>query len=186
VLIVTPLADAKGDSADHRVSVHLLRGQHTVFSLAQAAELVAQVDDEPERTADELVEIDTSPVTEEPDEPEGADAWVVYPRSMKTLYGVQLAGVRMWKRPPDNHCERCARYTVTKARIIELTTALTTKEGSPEWEAAAGIVTRAGGKAKGWEELRAPDLEKHCLWKDSQRGYCMERGVNLTPEELML
>jgi hypothetical protein len=190
-LIVTSLADAKGNPNDARVSVHLLSGQHKVFSQEQAAELVAQVDDEPESTDDAPVQFDTSAVTEELDEPEGADKWVLYPRSHKTFYRVILAGVRMWKRPPDNHCDRCAKYTVTNARIIELTTALAARQGSPEWAAAEGIVQRAGGKTKGWEEVRAltkilPDLEKHRVWKDSQRGYCIERGINLTPVELEL
>lgn len=61
----------------------------------------------------------------------GYGARLLKPRSQRFLYGGVLAGLRMWHRPPHNHCDRCALYEKTSARILELTTSLLSNPKDP-------------------------------------------------------
>jgi len=54
---------------------------------------------------------------------------ILLPRSQNTLYNSILAGVVMWKRPPHNHCDRCASEQKARLRIMELTAALYGDQG---------------------------------------------------------
>ena len=101
---------------------------------------------------------------------------LLHPRSYRFFYGKLLRSMRLWKRPPHNHCERCAEYEQKANRVNELTVALVSTSGSVEFEQHAKVVARAGGSVKAWEELRSlqrkmPDLKKHVEWNQTARAY---------------
>ena len=113
-----------------------------------------------------------------------ADAVTLCPRTSRFLYQKILTEVRLWHGPPHNHCERCASYDKTAARIAELTAALTSVRSHPGYESNSKIVEDAGGEAKAWEELRAlgivlPDLKKHVDWFNEVRAFLKQREANL-------
>jgi hypothetical protein len=106
----------------------------------------------------------------------GYGARVLKPRSQKFFYGCVLKGMRMWHRPPHNHCPRCAKFEKATARVKELTTALLSTAADPEHATNIAIVDRAGGSVAGWEETRKlglelPDLLKHVTWDAETRPY---------------
>ena len=136
--------------------------------------------------------VDTSPLEGDVDESEPAVRGdVLSPRSKSTFFRVILAKQRLWRRPPDDHCDRCAKEATVRARLQELTVATTASQSSPEWPAAKGVLDRAGGLTAALEELRKltkvlPDLQKHVLWRDRQRVWCKHRETTLEVYELLL
>ena len=120
-----------------------------------------------------------------------ADVRTLCPRTSRFLYQTLLKGMRLWHRPPHNHCERCASYDKTAARIAELTAALTSVCTHPGYESNSKIVEAAGGEAKAWEELRAlqialPDLKKHVDWFNEVRAFLKAREAGLEVHEALL
>ena len=105
------------------------------------------------------------------------DRLLLTPRSYRYFYSKRLVGgMRLWHRPPHNHCKRCADYLKKSARMNELNVALLSTSDSAEYEEHQAIVGRAGGSVKGWEEVRTlqqqlPDLKKHVDWSNTARGY---------------
>jgi hypothetical protein len=101
-----------------------------------------------------------------------------------------MASERLWQRPPDNYCSRCAELVTRTERVTELTCAFGTLSKFPGDEAALAVITKAGGDAKAHAEIRdantrLPDLRKHARWKRSQRKYVKQREVQLQAHELM-
>lgn len=74
------------------------------------------------------------------------DASVLHPRSKPTFYGVACAGLRLWQRPPEDHCNRCAQYNVKWARVQVLMAALYSAPGAVENVENVKVVKRAGGQ----------------------------------------
>ena len=136
-------------------------------------------DDQEARFNNELSE-DGQVEVQEPDEEEQVLAPIGYahrmlnPRSRPFFYNKILENGRFWRRPPHNHCERCAKYLKKSARLLELGPALLSQPGEPEHAAHAAVVERAGGAVKVWAEQRAlslelPELIKHCDWEKTAR-----------------
>ena len=120
----------------------------------------------------------------------GYGARVLKPRSQRFLYGGVLKGLRMWHRPPHNHCERCARYDKAKARLQELTTALLSSPTDAEYDSHTAIVERAGGSVEAWEEqrglaLKIPDLLKHVTWNAGTRPFLKKRELGMKQGEAL-
>jgi hypothetical protein len=125
---------------------------------------------------------DIKDVEEEENDSEGVPRF--YPRCKKYFYRQVLKGMRLWNRPPHNHCERCGDYLKAKQRIIELQTALLSTENDPEHETHAAVVKRAGGSTTAWKTVRAlankvPDLQKHVNWEKETRPFLKRREVAL-------
>ena len=57
-------------------------------------------------------------------EDKAEDKYVLHPRSQKAFFKSALAGVRVWKRPPDNHCDRCEEYATLTANLSKMEEAL--------------------------------------------------------------
>ena len=126
---------------------------------------------------DEEVQREIDQEEQEQSQEKGPDhKYMLYPRSKRTFYDTLLAGMRLWKRPPHDHCSRCAEAETTSHRISKLTCALNCLPTSPEAREHDELVQRAGGKQKAWEELRKletkmPDLKKHTVWFATQRDF---------------
>ena len=121
----------------------------------------------------------------------GYGARVLCPRHKHFFYGGLLDGLRLWHRPPHNHCERCADYDKAKFRLLELNTALLSEPEDAENAAHEAIVQRAGGSSAAWTEsrklaLKLPDLRKHATWFAEARPYVKMREVNMLPNETTL
>ena len=110
-------------------------------------------------------------------------AGVLSPRSLAGFYRGLLRGVRLWRRPPQEYCDRCAECTTVTDEVEQLTKALTTfttgKSGGD-----VDLVRSAGGERKAWARVRflqtkLPDLQKHVAWKDKSRAYVKHREQNL-------
>ena len=115
---------------------------------------------------------------------------VLFARSQRSFYKTILKGMRLRQRPPDNHCERCAKYEKNSARLHELTAALLSNANDPEHKKQKKVIKRAGGMNSAWEEQRSlqhamPDLKKHVLWKEETRGCLMNLAKNMGPHETM-
>ena len=111
-----------------------------------------------------------------------------YPRTKTTLYKVILKGLRLWARPPHDHCDHCAKWEKTRHRLFELTPALLAYENDPGYRQSMELLDLAGGREKANTEKR--DLEKsmeqltqHVFWRDNQRNYVKLREVGLLPSE---
>ena len=109
---------------------------------------------------------------------------LLYPRSYRFFYGKLLEPLRLWKRPPHNHCARCAEYEKKSGRLAELTTALLSTPACPEHAKHSEVVVRAGGPIKAWEEVRTlqlklPDLKKHVDWDQTARAYLKKLRDNM-------
>jgi len=167
--------------------VHELRVQLPLFVVDHVE--AVQADLRPQLDA---VEVDTTPLDDCEDAAADAEAGdgegdlVLYPRSARKLYRGLLAGERLWKRPPHDHCSRCAQHVELTERVKALTAALLSVAGDPEFAAHSAMVERAGGPTKAWEEVRAkqlelPDLQKHVMWRDKQRGWL--KGLEPTSDE---
>ena len=116
--------------------------------------------------------------------------WMLVPRSKRTLYDTILDKMRLWKRPPHDHCERCESYTKTRLRLVALSAALASAPMDTDHQAQKSLIEKAGGPPAAWEELRAcqnklPDLQKHVEWFEEQRPYLKDREVNM-PETTAL
>ena len=112
---------------------------------------------------------------------------VLCPRTKRTFYKVLLKGSKLWKRPPHEHCKRCADYTTTVEQIKELTYALCDTYNVK----TAMIVENAGGTTKAHarkRELEAalPDLKKHVEWLETARAWLKDRQRNLREHDAML
>lgn len=83
-----------------------------------------------------------------------AAVFMLHPRTIKTFYKGILKDTPCWKRPPENHCDRCAEFAFTHGRIMELTAAMISTPNSPERENLDALVRRAGGTLKAGQELR--------------------------------
>jgi hypothetical protein len=115
---------------------------------------------------------------------------VLYPRCKKFFYGSCLAGMRLWHRPPHNHCERCAAYEKAGHRITELNKALLSSSADAEHAAHKAIIERAGGTQAGWVEVRKlitklPDLKKHSDWKEETRPFLKKREKGMAANETL-
>ena len=120
----------------------------------------------------------------------GYGARVLIPRCQRFLYDGVLAGLRMWHRPPHNHCERCAKYEKANARVKELTAALLCAPTDPEYNSHNELVERAGGSVKAWEEqrslsLKIPDLRKHITWDAETRPFLKKRQEGMKVGEAL-
>ena len=118
---------------------------------------------------------------------------LLYPRSYKFFYKRLLRSARLWKRPPHNHCSRCAEYTQHVARIQELQGSLLCDADSPEYKKHMELVKRAGGSQRAWQDVRnmqdkLPDLRKHVDWFHTARKYLkkMREAMPETTAELQL
>jgi hypothetical protein len=124
------------------------------------------------------------------DEHKKSDQFVLYPRSQRTLYKSIMVGERLWQRPPDNYCARCADLVSMADRMAELTRAFGTLSTQPDDEVALAVIAKAGGSAAAHTEIRdannrLPGLRKHAMWKHSQRKYVKQRETSLQAHELM-
>jgi hypothetical protein len=112
------------------------------------------------------------------------------PRSQRFLDEGVLDGMRMWHRPPHNHCDRCAKHDEACARLLELTTALLSSAADPEHATRAAVVERAGGSVAAWAEqrslaLKLPDLLKHVQWQAETRPYLKKREKAMVTGEAL-
>jgi hypothetical protein len=130
---------------------------------------------------------------ETPDMPEADDddPYLLTPRSADFFYKRLLNDMRLWRRPPHNHCDRCAQYTIAKSTVRDLTHALLVDPDDAEYPIMAEMVERAGGSVKAWETVRnmghkIPVLQKHMDWQADQRPYSIWRDKNLSWNEVML
>jgi hypothetical protein len=152
---------------------------------AAAARAYEAVDDYKVDTA--VATDDTEQKAESPDRPVPGE---LQPRSRRGFYNNLMAGQRLWKRPPDDYCSRCAQYETTVSRLSKLTDVLCAVEGSPQWLSlgAEQELALAGGRNKAAEEQRTlqkrlPDLLKHVTWRQKQRQYLTARHRDLQPHE---
>jgi hypothetical protein len=116
---------------------------------------------------------------------------VLTPRSESFFYKRALGGLRLWKRPPHNHCDRCGQHATASDTVKRLTVALLSDDDDPEHANHLAMVDRAGGRTAGWATVRKltdkmPSLRKHMEWQASQRPYTMMRDKNLTWKEVMM
>jgi hypothetical protein len=122
----------------------------------------------------------------------GTDNHTIYPRTWHSFYKRLLAQSRFRKTPPHEYCARCSDFTTQSARSKQLLVALNSVKGiDPEFEANTEIVTRAGGAAAGWAELRKlgttlPNLLKHVTWLAEQRVWLKGRQLALKLHEAIL
>ena len=112
------------------------------------------------------------------------DHLTLRPRSYKYFYGQVLKGERLWKRPPHDHCERCAKYTIASDRLTNLQVALLSVPGSVDHCEHSDRVAKAGGPVKAWEEVRLlqlklPDLLKHVTWEKTARAYLKKLELSM-------
>ena len=113
---------------------------------------------------------------------------VLYPRSERGFFNGLLAGRRLWQRPPHDHCNRCADFTLKSDRVCKLTAALLE---SPRSLANKELINEAGGDIEAWSEVRRlqntlPELRKHVTWRDDQRTYLTGREKSLGSDGLLL
>ena len=111
------------------------------------------------------------------------------PRSYRFFYRTLLRGVRLWQRPPHNHCERCAAYEKCIKRISDLSAALVSRADSVDHAKNSEFVASAGGSAAAWEEVRklqlqVPDLQKHVDWDSTARAYLKKRRSKMPITEV--
>ena len=111
------------------------------------------------------------------DEKHPDDVAVLVPRSRNAFYGGVCAGCKLWERPPDDHCARCAKYDDFARDIDELSGALySSRVRGDAAREASPVVVAAGGLLAARERLRKlqhqhADLEKHVLWRKTQRVF---------------
>ena len=86
---------------------------------------------------------------EEEEDTRKEEEFILKARTMPAFYAGLLQGMRLWKRPPHEHCSRCTGYVTTKERIAKLSAALTSTDQS-----SGVIVKEAGGEQEAWGELR--------------------------------
>ena len=146
----------------------------------------ADDDDEEEKAGEDAGQGDSDDSDED-----DMDQRVLVPRSTKFFYKTICKGMRLWKRPPHNHCDRCAQYVKAQARVTELQAAVISTASNANHEAHAAVVKDAGGSLTAWEEIRLlqnqlPDLKKHMDWQADQRPYSMRREKALTVREAIL
>jgi len=107
----------------------------------------------------EPVQVDTAPAGEQEEEDEEQDAAlyppdrrrILFPRSQRAFYKSFLAGMRLWQRPPNDHCTRCSDYEVAHNRMCELTAALYSSPNNPEY------ANHAEDCGEGWGQTRRRD-----------------------------
>jgi phage pi2 protein 07 len=119
------------------------------------------------------------------------DDYRLKPRTSRFFYKRLLAGMRLWKRPPHNSCDRCAQFFKSRDRALELRPALLSIPEDPEYNRHQELVERAGGQDAANEELRKidwamHDLKKHMSWQSDQRPYNIWRDSNLEAWQVML
>ena len=142
-----------------------------VLKVTSDQQVEVQQDGRDDQSIDDEGSIDDSWI-----EGEENDDLVLTPRSYRIFYNTLLHDMRLWKRPPHNHCERCAEFETAKNRLTELQTAILSLPGSVEYNKHSEIVGRAGGPVKAWEEVRnlqikLPDLQKHVTWDRTARAH---------------
>jgi hypothetical protein len=145
-----------------------------------------EVNEEKHDDADADDEVDTAQADDDPNDP-----YVLTPRSSVFFYKRLLGGMRLWKRPPHNHCTRCAEFVTTRDTLCNLTVALCMPAEHPEYQRSLDLIERAGGRQKAWVTqrqmtLKLPDLQKHMDWQADQRPYSMRRERKLTWLQAML
>ena len=118
------------------------------------------------------------------------DHLTLRPRSYTYFYGKVLKGERLWKRPPHDHCERCARYTIASNRLTTLQVALLSVAGSVDHRKHSDKVATAGGPVKAWEEVRmlqlkVPDLLKHATWGKTARACLKKLELSMPPTTVL-
>ena len=136
--------EAKENGRVQDLKVHLLDAQRTQLTPDNAVGIVAGLGTEDEADRCEQ-QVDTSPpgdegdLDAETDEPGRAskDSFTLYPRAYRTFYRRILVGQRLWKRPPENHCDRCATFVTVTHRHDTLKAALCTLASSPGYQEAA-------------------------------------------------
>ena len=111
------------------------------------------------------------------------------PRSQKAFYGTILAKMRLWQRPPHDHCERCTKYEVCTARVNVLNKALYAPVDHVEGSEA--VLREAGGRLAASAELRElsakyRDLLRHVTWFREQRKYLKKVELALEEHQAML
>ena len=114
----------------------------------------------------------------EGDQPDDRVTLLFRPRSYCGLYRGVLKGCRLWKRPPNEYCDRCAECLEKRRELEDLTAALT---GKPD---TGGLVASHGGERGAWAyvvtlQLALQDLNKHVAWSSESRRYVKHRETNL-------
>jgi hypothetical protein len=164
--------------------VKVLWDERPLFDAGNVDALVEGVPDVPPpevmREAVDVPPQEEEGIADDPAPALRAAAMELSPRTYQTFYGTILAKERVWQRPPEDHCTRCADFKVKTARHLELTRAVSIIEGDPSWEWASAILTAAGGTQAAHEEARRlavqlPDLKKHVTWRARQRAYLKRR-----------
>ena len=113
-------------------------------------------------------------------------AVTLFPRSQRSLYFNILRSMRMWQRPPEDHCEACQKYTEVQNQLSDINGALLVTMQTPAWTKAQTLLEIHGIKTKmeGFEVVRKLNvkllpLEKHVVWKTKQREYLKGRELQL-------
>lgn len=163
-----------------RKQLPVLTGEELVDDL-----LASNNEDEDEE--DDALALRLAERDEEQREEDDDDQRLLRPRSRHAFYNKLCKGCRFWERPPDDHCKRCARFAESAAEIAELTHLLYGAALFTDGERSVSpLVTKLGGVAKAREHLRKlhqkhGDLEKHVMWKKTQRRYLKARKATLRP-----
>ena len=192
------------ESRGQELIVHKLKAELKRFPSEDEAitELASSImEDHEEEEEEKAVRVDTSQLSaddteeEEEEEEKEPETWTIYPRAKRTFYRSILAGKRLWKRPPDDNCEQCAKHRTVNARmdvLMDATSQHRKQTTTPMTPAAAKLIDEAGGIQKITEEFRALDttqakkLLKHVMWRQRQRDHLKdEREVKMKPHEVM-
>jgi hypothetical protein len=110
----------------------------------------------------------------------------ICPRGKGAFYKSLCKGLRLWKRPPHDHCQQCNAYTTMCEEHKQLSCALNGTD-----KASIARVQREGGPVKAQEKKRElehklPVLKKHVEWRENGREYLKHRRANQKPREAFL
>jgi hypothetical protein len=113
------------------------------------------------------------------------------PRTMSFFYKSLLKGLRLWQRPPHNHCDRCEEYTTAQTRHKELSEELFSVESHPDHERYQKLIHSAGGFNSAHAEVRhlllkLPDLKKHVDWFTNTRPYLKKREEEMEDDTVVM
>jgi hypothetical protein len=194
---VKKYVDARGADRLGDLRIKQLRGDTAVLDkvvVEQALDDMARDEVLKKRREEEEEEGDEK-VGEEEDAEEHVDeeeieddAYILHPRALKTFYKTILVKERLWQRPPHNHCGRCENYDKVVRQMQELNAALASVPADLDHAKQEAVIEANGGSGPAWAKLRKaqdklPDLKQHVTWRDSQRGYVMDRFGSLQEHE---
>ena len=147
--------------------------------------------DQASETSDDFILPDSGEPPEEIDDEIVPPQYRIVPASYKYYYGKLLECMRLWRRPPDNHCTRCAEFHQVADRITELRTALSSTSNNVNYQDHQRVLHQAKGRLKAEEELRKldkllPNLQKHVEWKNTARSYLLRHRATMKPTMIEL